>query len=186
MLRFKSSTAWELSLKSLNLLFDEESQLSIPIDELKYPVCHAVVCNHPNSNSFGPLLLSDSGFYKTRIYIQLIGLNFAFEVDWAIPFASFDASSHGGGRGGDLVLVPEVGTLGFVLFLGFDGNPVFFASTHYPNTSTSVKPNHSDSIHGLTTQYGFSIISTDSSINLEAKQRLLLKADRIIDVNSIN
>lgn len=186
MVRFKSNSALELSLKSLNLLFDDESQLPFPIDKIKYPVCHAVVCRHPDSNSLGPLLLSESGFYKTRICIKLIGINLSFEVDWAIPFASFDASSHGGGSGGDLVLVPEVGTLGFVLFLGFDGNPIFFASTHYPNTSTSVKPNYSDSIHGLTAHYGFSLISSYASVNIEAKERLFIKADRFINDNSIN
>ena len=179
--RFKSVDYYDIYVKNLRILFDNTTQIPLDVRSVKYPICQAVIHKHPSKESMGPIKLDDNGFYKTRIFVKIIGVNNPVEVDWAIPLASFNASHFGGGRGGDFVLVPEMGTIGYVMFLGNDGAPIFFLNSHYPELSTCIEAGKNQILHSLTTFYGISVISEASSISIETPSRLYLRSKRVVD-----
>jgi len=180
MSRLNSFKEYQSFLNSFHLLFDHESQLPQDPNSIKYPICHAVTHDHWSPDSLGAIRLDDKGFYKTRIAVKIIGVNNLVEVDWAIPLAAFNSVDSGIG-GGDFILVPEKGTLGYILFLGDDGSPVFFLNSHFPPNSSVVKAADDNIVHCLKTIHGLSIISDQGCVNIGANHRLHLRAKRIVE-----
>ena len=111
--------------------------------------------------------------YKTRIWVRIVGTDQDVEVDWAVPFASHNNALSGGGSGGDLVLVPEENTLGYVDFQGGNGAPLFYATTHYPVDMISDRLDALECKHGLITDQGLRIQETSRDIMIHAYLRLM-------------
>lgn len=129
----------------------------------------AIVIKNPLSPEKGPLSRTKDGMqYRTKIWVQILGVRGALEVDWAIPFASHDNTSTGGTLGGDHILVPSEFTYGFVSWIeaGCRGAPFFFATTHYRDAPVSDGIGKHGFTHGLVTNNGLLIHerSTDFDI----------------------
>jgi hypothetical protein len=131
----------------------------------------AIVVNNPSGK--GPVGLSaDHQTYRTKIWVRLPGVAGAVEVDWAVPFACEGGS-------GDLILVPEENTLGYLLFQEGHGAPLFFAMTHYKDATVSAMLNPTAHKHGLITQGGLIVREAKTKTEVRAHELLTLKASSV-------
>lgn len=142
----------------------------------------AVVIKNPLAPELGPVgRTKDCLRYRSKIWIQILGVRGPIEVDWAIPFASHDNSATGGSKGGDFILVPSEFTLGYVSWIeaGYTGAPLFFATTHYHDVSVSEGIGTEDHTHGLVTHNGLKIHERSSHIHLQACDTMTITAHNV-------
>jgi hypothetical protein len=142
----------------------------------------AVVVKNPLAPDLGPVGRTDDGLrYRTKIWVQILGVRGAIEVDWAVAFASHDNSATGGSKGGDFILVPSEFTLGYVSWIkaGCSGAPLFFATTHYRDVPVSEGIGLGDHTHGLVTHDGLRIQERSSHINIQACDTLKITANNV-------
>ncbi|MDM0029788.1 hypothetical protein [Variovorax saccharolyticus] len=139
----------------------------------------AIVINNPTDTQSGPIARSEDGLtYRTRIWVRLPGFDGALEIDWATPFASRDNSANGGGAGGDLILVPEENSFGFVNFVGGHGSPLFFGMTHYPDVTASLYIDPAAHKHALILDGGLQLKETQRDVLIQTWDELVLRANR--------
>lgn len=144
----------------------------------------AVVVKNPLAPELGPVGRTEDGLrYRSKIWIQILGVRGPIEVDWAMPFASHDNATTGGTKGGDFVLVPSEFTLGYVSWVetGYKGAPLFFATTHYRDTPVSEGIGQNGYTHGLVTNKGLLVHERTSNIDIKARITLNLTAINMYD-----
>lgn len=139
----------------------------------------AVVVKNPMAPDKGPLTHTEDGLrYRTKIWVQILGVRGAVEVDWAIPFASHDNVATGGTLGGDMILVPAEFTYGFVSWVhaAGAGAPFFFATTHYRDAPVSKGIGQDGYTHGLVTHKGLLVHERSTNIEVVAYDTLNSRA----------
>jgi hypothetical protein len=135
----------------------------------------AVVVKNPLAPKLGPVGRTEDGLrYRSKIWVQILGVRGPIELDWAMAFASHDNASTGGTKGGDFVLVPSEFTLGYVTWIenGCIGAPFFLATTHYRNSPISEGVGQDGYIHGLVTNNGLLVHERTSNVDLNARDNL--------------
>lgn len=168
---------WQQLMQSMGCGYHDLAPRSTP----PWGVLPAIVVNNPGAPENGPVSRSDDGMsYRTKIWVRILGVDGEIEIDWAVPFASHDNSVSGGGTGGDLILVPEENTLGYVAFLENQGAPFFYATTHYRDTPVSGRIDPTQYRHGLVTDNGLRIQETSKSILIQTKDLLTLQSRRML------
>ncbi|WP_175983126.1 hypothetical protein [Caballeronia zhejiangensis] len=103
--------------------------------------------------------------YEHTIWIQLGGIDGVVRAHWSTPFAS--RNQEGVGKG-DLVLVPEIGSMGYVLLTGGYGMPVFIGATHFRDMATSGAIDANDCKHGLVTDGGMAFVESSTHMRFRA------------------
>lgn len=145
----------------------------------RYSNLPAVVVKNPLSPEMGPLSRTEDGLqYRTKIWVQILGVRGAVEVDWAIPFASHDNSATGGTLGGDQILVPAEFTYGYVSWVeaGRTGAPFFFATTHYRDVPVSAGIGMNGYTHGIVTNNGLLIHERSTHFDLVVRDTLTISS----------
>jgi len=141
----------------------------------------AIVVNNPKAPETGAVTRAADGMsYLTKIWVRVLGFNGELEVDWAVPFASHNNTDVGGAAGGDLILVPEENTLGYLSFLNTDGAPFFHAMTHYRDVGVSAHLDPTKYRHGLITEQGLKIAETGTNLLIQTRNLLTFEGWRAL------
>lgn len=144
----------------------------------------AVVVKNPLAPDLGSVGRTEDGLrYRSKIWVQILGVRGPIELDWAMAFASHDNASTGGTKGGDFVLVPSEFTLGYVSWIetGCIGAPLFLATTHYRDSPISEGVGQDGYIHGLVTNNGLLVHERTSNVDLNARVILNLTSTNMYD-----
>jgi hypothetical protein len=130
----------------------------------------AVVVNRPDGED--PVSRTrDKKHYRTKIWVRVLGTDADVEVDWATPLACY-------GGAGDLILVPEANTLGYLQCQQGFGAPLFYAMTHYRDDPVSGELDPGRHTHGLITNGGLLL--------REVNDETMIHAEYLVRQRSLN